>query len=177
LAGSGKKSGCVPAITGQIRQLNSKDNTMKKLLALTAALVFSALVFAGEYPDISIKDLKKAIADKNVTVIDVNGTESWEKGHIPSALDFEKNSAAFAKILPQDKSALVVAYCGGPKCMAYKQAAQAAEKLGYKNVKHLSAGISGWKEAGEKTEKATSQTSILKRKHRRRDPVVFFCFC
>ena len=126
---------------------------MKKLLALTAALVFSALVFAGEYPDISIKDLKKAIADKNVTVIDVNGTESWEKGHIPSALDFEKNSESFAKILPQDKSALVVAYCGGPKCMAYKQAAQAAEKLGYKNVKHLSAGISGWKEAGEKTEK------------------------
>jgi rhodanese-related sulfurtransferase len=37
--------------------------------------------------------------------------------------------------------------------MAYKQAATAAEKLGYKNVKHLSAGISGWKDAGEKTEK------------------------
>jgi rhodanese-related sulfurtransferase len=126
---------------------------MNKLLALAAALAFSVLVFAGEYPDISIKDLKKAIADKKVTVIDANGTESWEEGHIPSALDFESNSEKLAKVLPQDKNALIVAYCGGPKCMAYKQAATAAQKLGYKNVKHLSAGISGWKDAGEKTEK------------------------
>ena len=32
--------------------------------------------------------------------------------------------------------------------------ARAAEKLGYKNVKHMSAGLSGWNKAGEKTEKA-----------------------
>ena len=108
---------------------------------------------AGEYPDVSIKELKKAIEQKNVTVIDVNGTESWEKGHIPGAIDFESNSAKIASLLPKDKNALVVAYCGGPACMAYKQAAKKAEELGYKNVKHLSAGISGWKEAGEKTEK------------------------
>jgi rhodanese-related sulfurtransferase len=126
---------------------------MKKILSLITAVVFATVIFAGEYPDISIKELKKAIADKKVTVIDVNGTESWEKGHIPSAIDFEGNSDKLAKALPQDKNALVVAYCGGPKCMAYKQAASAAEKLGYKNVKHLSAGISGWKEAGEKTDK------------------------
>ncbi len=31
--------------------------------------------------------------------------------------------------------------------------ARHAEKLGYKNVKHMSAGISGWLQAGEKTEK------------------------
>jgi rhodanese-related sulfurtransferase len=126
---------------------------MKKLLGLAVALAFSALVFAGEYPDISIKDLKKAIAEKKVTVIDANGTESFESGHIPTAIDFESNSAKLAKVLPADKNALIVAYCGGPKCMAYKQAANAAEKLGYKNVKHLSAGISGWKDAGEKMDK------------------------
>ena len=108
---------------------------------------------AGEYPDVSIKELKKAIESKKVTVIDVNGTESWEKGHIPGAIDFESNSAKIASLLPKDKDALIVAYCGGPACMAYKQAAKKAEELGYKNVKHLSAGISGWKEAGEKTEK------------------------
>jgi rhodanese-related sulfurtransferase len=33
--------------------------------------------------------------------------------------------------------------------MAYKKAAVAAKELGYKNVKHLSAGISGWKDAGK----------------------------
>jgi rhodanese-related sulfurtransferase len=128
---------------------------MKKLLALAAALAVTTLVFAAEVPDISIKDLKKAIAEKKVTVIDVNGTESWQSGHIPSALDFDSTSAKLEQVLPKDKNALVVAYCGGPKCMAYKQAVQAAQKLGYKNVQHLSAGISGWKEAGEKTEKGS----------------------
>lgn len=36
--------------------------------------------------------------------------------------------------------------------MAYQTAARAAKDLGYTNVKHLSAGISGWRQAGEKTE-------------------------
>jgi rhodanese-related sulfurtransferase len=126
---------------------------MKKVLGLLTALVMATVVFAGEYPDLSIKELKQKIEKKEVVVIDVNGTESWEKGHIPGAIDFESNEEKLASMLPQDKNALIVAYCGGPKCMAYKQAAKAAEKLGYKNVKHLSAGISGWKEAGEKVEK------------------------
>lgn len=128
---------------------------MKKLLGLFTAALFAFSVIAGEYPDVSIKELKKAIESKKVTVIDVNGTESWQKGHIPSAIDFEANEEKLAKLLPEDKNALIVAYCGGPKCMAYRQAAKAAEKLGYKNVKHLSAGISGWKEAGEKTQKGS----------------------
>jgi rhodanese-related sulfurtransferase len=126
---------------------------MKKVFGLLTALVLATVVIAGEYPDVSIKDLKKSIEKKEVTVIDVNGTESWEKSHIPGAIDFESNEEKLASLLPKDKNALIVAYCGGPKCMAYKQAAKKAEALGYKNVKHLSAGISGWKEAGEKTEK------------------------
>jgi rhodanese-related sulfurtransferase len=126
---------------------------MKKLICMVAALALAALVYAGEYPDISIKELKTAIEAKKVFVVDVNGSESFEKGHIPGAVDFESVGDKLASVLPKDKAALVVAYCGGPKCMAYQQAAKAAKKLGYTNVKHLSAGISGWKEAGEKTEK------------------------
>ena len=126
---------------------------MRKLLTLVASL-FAVTAFAGEYPDISITELKKAIEEKKVTVIDVNGAASYQKGHIPSAIDFTAAKADLAKALPEDKNALVVAYCGGPTCSAYQAAASAASKLGYKNVKHLSAGISGWKEAGEKTEKA-----------------------
>ena len=126
---------------------------MKKLLGLLSALVLATVVIAGEYPDVSIKELKGAIEKKEVVVIDVNGTKSYEKGHIPGAIDFEANADKLASVLPKDKNALIVAYCGGPKCMAYKQAAKKAESLGYKNVKHLAAGISGWKEAGEKTEK------------------------
>ena len=127
---------------------------MKKLLTLIAAMAFAISVQAGEFPDISITELKSAIETKKVTVIDVNGSASYKKGHIPGSVDFASAKAEFASVLPKDKNALVVAYCGGPGCGAYAAAATAAKKLGYTNVKHLSAGISGWKSAGEKTEAA-----------------------
>ena len=105
-------------------------------------------------PDISLADLKQAVADKTVVLLDCNGAKSYACGHLPGAIDFETAKADLATLLPADKSALVVAYCGGPKCMAYKAGAEAATKLGYTNVKHFSAGTSGWKEAGEKCEAA-----------------------
>lgn len=125
---------------------------MKKLITLALGLALSATAFAGEFADISIPDLKKAIADKSVTVIDVNGSESYKEGHVPTAIDYATSEATLAKDLPADKGALIVAYCGSPKCKAYLAAANKAKELGYTNVKHLSAGISGWKAAGEKTE-------------------------
>ena|SRR5687768_15824687 len=130
------------------------------LIALTIALLPSAVraekapAAKSEYPDVSIKDLKAALEKKEVVVIDVNGTDTYKEGHIPSAIDFEANADKLEKVLPKDKNALIVAYCGGPQCMAYKAAAKKAVALGYTNVKHLPAGISGWKEAGEKVEKA-----------------------
>jgi rhodanese-related sulfurtransferase len=130
------------------------------LVALCVAL--SAAVVSAEdkkapakYPDISVQDLKAAIEKGKVTVIDVNGTDTYREGHIPGAIDFEANAEKLEKMLPKDKSALVVAYCGGPQCNAYQSAAKKAVAMGYTNVKHLPAGISGWKEAGEKVEKAS----------------------
>jgi rhodanese-related sulfurtransferase len=128
---------------------------LKKLLSLFAVLAMTVAVSAEDYPEISLADLKGAIASKKVTVIDVNGTGSWKDGHIPGAIDFATSKDKLAKLLPKEKSALVVAYCGGPGCSAYAAAAKVAKQLGYTNVKHLKAGISGWKEAGEKTEKGS----------------------
>lgn len=105
-------------------------------------------------PDIGLAALKQAIADKVVVLLDCNGSKSYANGHIPGAIDFEAANADLAQRLPKDKAALVVAYCGGPKCGAYKAGAEAATKLGYTNVKRFSGGISGWKEAGEKVETA-----------------------
>src|SRR3954469_22765610 len=125
---------------------------MKKLLTLSAAALLALIVYASEYADITIKDLKSEIAARKVTLLDANGTETWEKGHIPGAINFEATEEKLASVLPKDKIALIVAYCGNPKCTAYQAAAKAAKKLGYTNIKHLTAGIAGWKEAGEKTE-------------------------
>jgi rhodanese-related sulfurtransferase len=126
---------------------------MKNILAVLAVALVAAVAQAAESSDISIADLKAAVAAKTVTLLDANGSDSWQAGHIPGAIDFAAQKAKLASLLPQDKGALIVAYCGGPKCGAYKSAAAAAKKLGYTNVKHLSAGISGWKKAGEAVEK------------------------
>ena len=129
---------------------------MKKLIALAVSLVFAASVYAAEFPDITISDLKTAMASKHkIVLLDANGTESWQSGHIPGAIDFSAKEEKLAKILPKDKDVLVVAYCGNPQCPAYRSAALAAKKLGYTNIKHLVAGIQGWKSAGEKIEKGT----------------------
>ena len=120
---------------------------MKKLFILLATVLLTANAKAGSFPDISIDELKTAIAAKKVTIFDVNGTDSYKAGHVPGAIDFVAHEADLPKLLPANKSALVVAYCGGPTCNAYAQAAKAAKELGYTNVKHLAAGISGWKAA------------------------------
>lgn len=117
---------------------------MKKLLALIAVAVLAVNVQAGEYPDITIGDLEKAIKAGKVTLIDVNGKNSYKKGHIPGAVLFSNKEALAKQLSKVKKNTLVVAYCGNPRCSAYKRGATAAAELGFKNVKHLSAGIQGW---------------------------------
>ena len=95
------------------------------------------------------------MAAKKVTLLDANGTESWRKGHIPvpliSRLTMGKRS--WPRCCPRRRTRSA-AYCGGPMCQAYHAAAKAAEKLGYTNIRHLTAGISGWQEARETMQKA-----------------------
>ena len=124
---------------------------MKKLLALITTVILAVNVQAGEYPDISIGDLEKAIKAGKVVVIDVNGKNSQDKrGVIPTAVSFKDAKTLAKQLAKTKKDTLVVAYCGSPACNAYKKGASAAEKLGFKNVKHLSAGIKGWLKAGKK---------------------------
>jgi rhodanese-related sulfurtransferase len=129
---------------------------MKKFISFLCALALTPLVAmaADKFPDISHDELKSALAEKKVTVIDVNGTDSYKDGHIPGAVDFESTKDLTSK-LPKDKDALVVAYCGNEQCSAYQQAAKKAKEAGYTNVKHYSKGLAGWKSSGEKLEKGS----------------------
>jgi rhodanese-related sulfurtransferase len=128
---------------------------MKYLLTLACTLALSTFAMADDkYPDISHDELKAALAKKAVVLLDVNGSESYTKGHIPGAMDFTKiKPEELASKLPKDKNALIVAYCANEQCTAYQKGAAAAKELGYTNVKHYAKGIMGWTSAGEKTEK------------------------
>ena len=117
-----------------------------------ATALFAASAYAGPYPDISLKDVKAAVDAKSAVIIDVNGPASYKAGHVPGALSWGDIRNNLATSLPADKNTLIIAYCGNSKCGAYAAAAGAAMKLGYTNVKHMSAGISGWKGAKMPTE-------------------------
>lgn len=120
-----------------------------RVILLTALLAACGQTAPAEpqFSEISFDELKTAVTARKATVIDVNGTWSFKEGHIPGAIDFESSKEQLASLLPKDKDALVVAYCGGPQCSAWEDGAKVAAGLGYKQIKHFKGGIKGWKEA------------------------------
>lgn len=96
---------------------------------------------------ISSGKLNEMITNERVTVVDVNARQSWLKARVPGALNLDP--AGYAKSdLPADKELTLVFYCSNPMCRKAPNAARRAKKMGYNNVKVMSAGISGWLSAG-----------------------------
>lgn len=85
-----------PAVEGK------KDKKAKK-----AALI-------AQFPDASVKEVQAAIKEGKVTIFDCNKMKSYKAGHVPGAVHFLAVQKDLAKALPEDKSALIVAYCSGP---------------------------------------------------------------
>jgi rhodanese-related sulfurtransferase len=104
-------------------------------------------------PSISQTELAAAITGRTATVIDLNGTASWRSARIPGAIDAQANARTLATLLPKDKKALVVVYCGSEQCGAWKQGADFATALGYTNVRRFAPGITGWVKAGGTTDR------------------------
>jgi rhodanese-related sulfurtransferase len=88
---------------------------------------------------------------QQVTVIDVNSRDSWVKAHVPGALRLDPADFNVSD-LPSNKEARLVFYCSNPLCRKAPNAARRAKKMGYGNVKVMSAGISGWLAAKLRTE-------------------------
>ena len=104
--------------------------------------------------EVTLADLSKEMkADKDLHIFDANGQGVRDRyGVIPGATLLMKTFDP-AKVLPEDKAAKLVFYCGGIRCMAAPRAAIKALDDGYKNVRVLKVGISGWVDAGKKTDK------------------------
>jgi rhodanese-related sulfurtransferase len=128
---------------------------MKFVPALLFAIGLTTLAVAAssKFPAISHQELQAAIAAGKVTLLDVNGSDSFKEGRIPGAIDYLARKEKITALLPANKDALIVAYCGNEYCPAYLAAATTAKELGYTNVKHYAPGIDGWKESGAKLEK------------------------
>ena len=92
---------------------------------------------------ISPDGLHHMMQQQPVTVIDVNAPMGWMKAHVPGALNLDHASYTNGD-LPADKASSLVFYCSNPMCRKAPLAARRAKKMGYGNVKVMSAGITGW---------------------------------
>jgi rhodanese-related sulfurtransferase len=69
----------------------------------------------------------------------------YDEGHIPMAVSIPDNQfEQMTAMLPADKNALLIFYCGGPACDLSHKSARKAEALGYTNVKVFADGFPGW---------------------------------
>ncbi|MEY3015487.1 MAG: hypothetical protein RIT45_4222 [Pseudomonadota bacterium] len=87
-----------------------------------------------------------------IHVFDVNSAERFAKGHIAGAKHVSLKEFDAAP-LPPNKDAMLVFYCGSPKCGASHRAAKLAAAKGYTNLWVMPDGIKGWEAAGLPTEK------------------------
>jgi len=87
-------------------------------------------------------ELHGRIGQGGVTVVDVNARHSWLQARVPGALNLPPEFDA--AMLPADRATPLVFYCSNPLCRKAPQAARKAAKLGYADVRVMSAGIAGW---------------------------------
>lgn len=100
---------------------------------------------------ISPSHLHRLILEGNALVIDVNAPGDWAQVHVPGAVNLDPVGYDPAA-LPSDKAAPLVFYCSNSWCSKAPSAAKRALRLGYQNVRVLSAGIKGWVSARLPTE-------------------------
>ena len=100
---------------------------------------------------ISPQSLQQLLQTGSVTIIDVNSRQSWIAAHIPGAISLDPLGFETAD-LPVDKNSVLVFYCSNFMCRKAPNAARRAKSMGYRDVRVMSAGITGWLNASLPTE-------------------------
>lgn len=100
---------------------------------------------------IAPSELHEMMQREPIVAIDVNAKQSWIQARVPGARHLDPYAYRDAD-LPRDKQAALVFYCANWLCRKAPMAARRATSMGYRNVRVLSSGISGWLEAGLPTE-------------------------
>lgn len=109
-------------------------------------------------PTISPRDLYELMRTEPTFVFDVNSDASWLAARVRDARRLDPLSFTSAD-LPADLGAALVFYCSNPLCRKAPNAARRARGMGYRNVRVMSAGISGWLGASLPTDSGESPTN------------------
>lgn len=97
-------------------------------------------------------DLRVALeAGENIVVVDARSPETYQREHIPGAINLPHRKMSEKTTGQLDKGALIVVYCDGIGCNASTKGALNMANLGFR-VKELIGGLDWWKRDGYETE-------------------------
>jgi len=133
------------------------------ILARAAPSIHEGIVGdEGPAPEISTADLRAALTDPKVVVLDARPPEEYGVSHIPGALNVAGKTGTTAALyvadvnhvvrLVPDRSRPVVLYCNGPYCGRSKRLAAELVKIGYTEVRRYQLGIPTWRALGGVTQ-------------------------
>ena len=107
-------------------------------------------------------DLNEAInRGEKVVALDTRSKESFEKEHIPGAINIPHRTMTSGSTAHLDKDVLYITYCNGIGCNASTKGALNMVKLGFR-VKELTGGLDWWKRDGYQTQgQSASKSNIL----------------
>jgi rhodanese-related sulfurtransferase len=93
-------------------------------------------------------DLKVALeGGERIVVVDARSPQSFQRGHVPGAINIPHRAMSLETTAHIDKSALVVVYCDGIGCNASTKGALNMLNLGFR-VKELIGGLDWWRRDG-----------------------------
>ena len=126
---------------------------MKNIMILLFTFFIAHNLFAQKKEALSVNEFKKAIKQKEVTILDVRTPEEFADGHIRKAVNVDwKNSEEFkAKALQLDKSTPLYLYCRSG--VRSTQASNWLLTNGFTDVRDLNGGFEAWKKAGKRVSK------------------------
>lgn len=102
--------------------------------------------------EIDSSDLSDALTKgEKIIVIDARSAESFEREHIPGAINIPHRTMSVNSTARLDKELLYVTYCDGIGCNASTKGALNMVNLGFQ-VKELIGGLDWWKRDGYQTE-------------------------
>jgi len=94
-------------------------------------------------------ELKSAMDDDAVVVLDTLGGHYYESQHLPGAHPLVLDDVdAQARTLVPDLSTPIVTYCSDTTCPNSTRVAMRLEQLGYTDVRKYAGGIADWTAAG-----------------------------
>lgn len=85
--------------------------------------------------------------EHDFVLLDVRGTEKYNAGHVPGAIDLAQRKIIGSRIDAWPAGTVFVTYCAGPHCNGAARAAIRLARLG-RPVKIMAGGITGWLDEG-----------------------------